>query len=376
MKEIELKQHTPIIHFQHDEPGATLRASELKPKIDKFIAHELENVDPVLFNKYKTIIREKSFFPMAEGRLEKGCNKYSIVIVQPGAPTIERPLPSANQSARNADPLIMAPTSYFAKKHRSIYSSEKIKVKIKAFFDELAELVAAVLPYVCVYENYGARATKGFGCYYPQEMTVAVFEEIAKKKYVKVYKLIRKAQDYAGALKNIHENYQLLKSGRRTPYSKPLLFEYMCSKNIGWEKKEVKRNMPEVIHGTRPPIQCSRDPREYRYIRAMLGLAEINEYRPETGVKQIKIESKDLHPDGRKKYQRLASPITFKVFDNAVYLLPNTTYKQILDKTFVFSLETQSGTKSFEIDTPAAFDLIDFLDFVVSRTNSPITAVS
>ena len=33
----KLKQHTPIIHFQHDHHGATLRASELKPKLDRYI---------------------------------------------------------------------------------------------------------------------------------------------------------------------------------------------------------------------------------------------------------------------------------------------------------------------------------------------------
>lgn len=35
--EIKLKQHTPLIHFQHDQEGATLRASEVKPKLDRFI---------------------------------------------------------------------------------------------------------------------------------------------------------------------------------------------------------------------------------------------------------------------------------------------------------------------------------------------------
>ncbi len=35
--EIKLKQHTPLIHFQHDQEGATLRASEVKPKLDRFV---------------------------------------------------------------------------------------------------------------------------------------------------------------------------------------------------------------------------------------------------------------------------------------------------------------------------------------------------
>ena len=38
---IKLKQHTPLIHFQHDQEGATLRASEVKPKLDKFILSKL-----------------------------------------------------------------------------------------------------------------------------------------------------------------------------------------------------------------------------------------------------------------------------------------------------------------------------------------------
>lgn len=34
---IQLKQHTPLIHFQSEQPGAILRATEVKPKLDKFL---------------------------------------------------------------------------------------------------------------------------------------------------------------------------------------------------------------------------------------------------------------------------------------------------------------------------------------------------
>lgn len=40
--EIKLKQHTPLIHFQHNQEGATLRASEVKPKLDKYIIRKLK----------------------------------------------------------------------------------------------------------------------------------------------------------------------------------------------------------------------------------------------------------------------------------------------------------------------------------------------
>ena len=35
--QLKLKQHTPLLHFQHDQEGATLRATEIKPKLDEFI---------------------------------------------------------------------------------------------------------------------------------------------------------------------------------------------------------------------------------------------------------------------------------------------------------------------------------------------------
>ena len=53
--EFTLKQHTPIIHFQSDQVGATLRATELKPKFDRFL---LENIKDLPFKK--TASGEKS----------------------------------------------------------------------------------------------------------------------------------------------------------------------------------------------------------------------------------------------------------------------------------------------------------------------------
>lgn len=38
---LNLRQHTPLIHFQWFEDGATLRASEIKPKLDRFILDKL-----------------------------------------------------------------------------------------------------------------------------------------------------------------------------------------------------------------------------------------------------------------------------------------------------------------------------------------------
>ena len=48
-----LRQHTPMIHFQHDQDGATLRATEVKPKLDRFIVEKAFGND---FEKVKTYL--------------------------------------------------------------------------------------------------------------------------------------------------------------------------------------------------------------------------------------------------------------------------------------------------------------------------------
>ena len=49
--EFTLKQHTPIIHFQSDQSGATLRATELKPKLDRFLI-EMFDKEKVDYSKF------------------------------------------------------------------------------------------------------------------------------------------------------------------------------------------------------------------------------------------------------------------------------------------------------------------------------------
>lgn len=58
---VKLKQHTPLIHFQHDQYGATLRASEVKPKLDRFILSKLTSEE-------KTLGRSKGWIKSKNGK--------------------------------------------------------------------------------------------------------------------------------------------------------------------------------------------------------------------------------------------------------------------------------------------------------------------
>lgn len=55
--QVKLKQHTPLIHFQWQQEGATLRASEVKPKLDRFIISLLGDGE---YNRGKNKLDRKS----------------------------------------------------------------------------------------------------------------------------------------------------------------------------------------------------------------------------------------------------------------------------------------------------------------------------
>ncbi|MDZ4679328.1 MAG: hypothetical protein SGI94_02725, partial [Saprospiraceae bacterium] len=49
---IPLKQHTPLIHFQHEQAGATLRATEVKPKLDKYLIEHAFDSDASKYARF------------------------------------------------------------------------------------------------------------------------------------------------------------------------------------------------------------------------------------------------------------------------------------------------------------------------------------
>ena len=71
---VELEQHTPLIHFQHDQYGATLRASEVKPKLDKFILTKLGEGD---YDTGKNIAKDRGWLV---GKGEHPALNYKIKI--------------------------------------------------------------------------------------------------------------------------------------------------------------------------------------------------------------------------------------------------------------------------------------------------------
>ncbi len=74
---VTLKQHTPLLHFQPMQEGATLRASEVKPKLDKFLLARLGGYN---YDKGVEIAKEKGWL-IGDGANECKALNYKMRIV-------------------------------------------------------------------------------------------------------------------------------------------------------------------------------------------------------------------------------------------------------------------------------------------------------
>ena len=341
--EFTLKQHTPIIHFQSDQVGATLRATELKPKFDRFLINYVFKNDKKQYQEY---LIDK----------DKNALNYKVKISNHSTNAISTPKAYVNAKNETDKTAYQAP--YFADTSKSILANKNISVEFLCFNEELKKIIDEYKDYFFIYENFGTRQNKGFGSFLRANIEDKKIGEILSKHINPCFSL-GSYKDYQNAFLKIDDFYKKLKMGINNPYFKSLLFRYMCEvHNVGWEKRFIKKNFPEVIHGDHQPAVC-KDDKDYEYIRIVLGLAEHNEFRPALGKQQVKIKSKD------KSIERFKSPITFKVFNQKIYLLFNDSYKQILNKEFIFSLNKKEQT----INSPKQFDLYKFLKFVEKETS-------
>ncbi len=263
--------------------------------------------------------------------------------------------------------------------------------------------------------NFGTRQDKGFGSYSVTSLEsneVKLNNEILKSVFIRrTQKPYIKFDELFGF---ILDEYQLLKSGKNFPgYKKSELFNYFIDKNIRWEKRYIKhfinsnRILNKELYWNKKsaPIDMENSSRndyndwtdkqknDYKYIRALLGLAEQFEYRvfaerkDKNGnwIRASTVDSNKMYlvslvhkpKPGKEKIERFQSPIFFKVIDGIIYLGINDSYKNILGERFEFSLKFKGDKKGVvknigTLDVPNDFVLKDFINNHISSNWSTI----
>jgi len=414
---IKLRQHTPIIHFQHDQEGATLRATEVKPKLDRFISQKLVSVRPALYREYETIIKKR--FKVADKGVF-GDYKMSIMGGEQEAFVVAGPIGrNEREKAEKYGVDILDSTAYFAdaehirngfredrqtgeapfqkgdfSKIKKGLLFENLSVSIFSFHTDLLKMLDKVIPVFLATFNFGSRQTKGFGCFTEENFTRADFENALQldNSVVSVYEKQLPSNNLQNLVKTIQADYQLLKSGKNfNGYEKSLLWKYLCTPNraLSWEKKMVKEQIrdefPQVwesleFKGDYNRIEkCKHDPEEnFHYIRALLGLGEQLEFKTRDRRDSVRVKISDVS----KQVERLPSPITFKVFDSTIFLIARNpdpaihTTSESRPREFDFELTARVNRRNYsrklgKLTVPNNFDIGAFLDFALSE-KSPI----
>ncbi len=404
---IKLKQHTPLIHFQHDQEGATLRASEVKPKLDRFILSKL-SLEEKEKGKKEGWIRSKNDKVWLDYKMRILAQDVNIEYMLASYINPDRIKALNHQGIK-----VVSNTPFFAqeKQNNQILKSEKPredwnKIEKKGILAQnditiiiispkvsLLSTVSRLIQSFFIVTNFGTRQSKGFGCFSPKRITldgrlIALenVETLLKQHFSFVYKKSLSHSPIESILSTINEDYRLLKSGCTRPYAKSKLMLYAenLDSNVGWDKKYIKVNTNDVFpnkDGDNYLLKCRKEnirvsyseKDSYRYLRALLGLAEQYEFlleNPPLGDSRNKMIVKVLNND----IQRYQSPLLFKVIENTIYLVGNEVSPDMLDKPFHFyvNFQNDSGYSNEPVDendnpiyTPSFFSLRNFLSFAM-----------
>lgn len=423
-----LKQHTPIIHFQHHQHGATLRATELKPKLDQFIIRQMGGWEQVP-KEWKAPSSEE----------DKKALNYKIKIESSDDRTYFLPLALSlySRNKRNREKNVLdylndylgkevvpiAPTPYFANEDKikylppdrervdpdktnldelrlAVLSNQDIQVTIFSLAPSLIKEIKKYLPVFFVKNNFGTRQNKGFGSF-----TVHSIEsEVINSKVIADQTFHKKNnpadRNNKRIFEFIHAEYLLLKSGKNHGgYEKSKLFEHFIDKKIRWEKRYIKQQINsnkiqgKNLYSESPPIGIADASRSdynawqdkqnnnYHYIRALLGLGEQFEYTvfgrngqtPDFNMKYlVGIEHKPVSGKKEDKIERFKSPLFFKVIDDIIYINYDSSYEKILGETFEFTLKLKGDRSKTklplgQLTIPSFFNIKEFMDNSLSN---------
>ncbi|WP_308549448.1 hypothetical protein [uncultured Parabacteroides sp.] len=409
---VTLKQHTPLIHFQHDQYGATLRASEVKPKLDRFILKKLGKGDynvGVDDANNKNWIKGSKHFALDYKLRIKSCGKKQEYLIasylnQKNEEILERrgikiidQSPFFAQEKENSE-IVRDYKCWDKIKFKGVLW-QNIIVEIYSIHDELIEEISSeYIQSFFAFENFGTRQNKGFGCFTAEcievkgmdgeiRIPLKSIEQLFRDNFFIRYKKTIADTALSSVFKIISNDYKLLKTGRNKPYAKSKLMLYGLEKKQRWEKKFLKEYIDEIYQKEGDEYYKLKsfhnemnkeldEDEDYYYMRALLGLANQYEFllsNPPGDNKKMIVSVRS------ESVERFKSPIIFKIIDGIVYVLGNSIPPEILSKKFYFEVNIQddSGFKDDRIEedlyTPDKFDLKKFIDFAMNdKTNSAV----
>lgn len=396
---IKLKQHTPLIHFQHHEEGATLRATEVKPKLDKFILQKLGNNNLENGRQYAN---EKKWLI---GKDEHTALNYKMEIRPIGNIQIwdiNKPVKKNNQFVENKKGLIKlsAYPAFFANMDtdytdpysykRFSFAEKGLELIILTDSVEFYELLTSK-PLISEFffaHNFGTRSSKGFGSFYPDEsdplyqnlyskycFSFTTHEQNYEKRFQKLFKQIDLFyKTLRGGINEFNKDKECIF------YFKSLIRTYCQEKwNADWGKKKIQNTLLN--------IPTEEPENSYIDVKNLFGFSTNEEWRGEiyhnTSITyNIAVQENNRqwrNPTEAEKKDlptRMQSPILFKpVYDEKqkkfhIYL--RLFPKRVNLSEFLGYRKIAANPKRnppILIDLPESFKFSDFFNTIIPGLN-------
>lgn len=415
--EFKLKQHTPIIHFQHRQAGATLRATEMKPKLDRFIIESLlisEGLKPGDgYNEYRDETKlngekvkvfydeRKAFWFLASSSKPEWLNllvdtsdnkhislNYKLKILQGKSKAIGIPYSSTKDGMfRPSYPNIFGNVES-KEQCKYLLFSEDIDLSIFTISNFLLEEIRTCLSAFFTRENFGFRQSKGFGSYTLEENRS--FKRLSKYCfYVDVSNEANSERKIKLLFQTIELFYKTLRSGINQKnknettknfddvyYFKSLMFLWAKSQNEQWDKRTIRENYMlypnsfyEKIKKNRTSqngtVNYSNENNNGLY-RDLLGLS--------TEQSWLRYDDTITKQHEEEKISRFKSPLTFKPIkiNNDTFLV-HIFFNEIPSTFLGQGFNVLSKKENPKVDgnqlklyIPDSFSLNTFLNFIIT----------
>lgn len=373
-KEYKLVQHTPLIHFQHSEPHACLRATEVKPKLDRFLIEQLEKDDRFGDGRWKKWFVGDGSQQSFDYMMRITPNSEQVERTH----SIERAIARAEHRPPNAN-LHEIHKNYFGNMasgnsiqdtiretfKESLFYKDGLTLTIRCFIPELLTFIDEHIRGFFMMHNFGTRQRKGFGSFTVDIST----EPNAPKGFDLVGKYCPNAY-YCKLDGNVNADALLdavwvisafLRSGFNRGegnYVRGFVFRYFqreknpLANDKAFVKQQVLHNVyNEATRGEH--LHPYGNNVRYRYVRGLLGTNENSRFcRAPRGETREDRTVHNIYIHSAEGVERFPSPLLFKPIGKFVFILPQKMPDEIFGSEFYILEKNQED----EYDSKATSD--------------------
>lgn len=369
-KEYKLVQHTPLIHFQHSEPHACLRATEVKPKLDRFLIEQLEKDDRFGDGRWKKWFVGDGSQQSFDYMMRITPNSEQVERTQ----SIERAIARAEHRPPNTN-LHEIHKNYFGNMvsgnniqatiretfKESLFYKDGLTLTIRCFIPELLTLIDEHIRGFFMMHNFGTRQRKGFGSFTVDINT----QPNAPKGFDLVGKYCPNAY-YCKLDGNVNADALLdavwvisafLRSGFNRGegnYVRGFVFRYFqreknpLANDKAFVKQQVLHNVyNEATRGEH--LHPYGNNVRYRYVRGLLGTNENSRF---CRAPNAHTPVYDIYTHSAEGIERFPSPLLFKPIGKFVFILPQKMPDKIFGSEFYILKKKQEE----EYDSKATSD--------------------